>query len=256
MKSEEINNQALSVHSGFASVPSFNMKEAMQEELAGLDLTFDKIKIPAGGSITFEVPGDDPDSPDTVKEFSGVIVFHHPVKMYYREKYTGANNPPDCGSFDGFTGVGNPGGKCLTCEFNQFGSALDDGSGKGCKDRRRIYILREGEVFPLLLSLPTGSLKNITRYIQRLMSKCKKTHMVVTKFSLKKAVNANGIAYSQAIFNVDRDLTADEQNVIAAVSTQIKAISNSVGFDIDTLHESEDKVTIVDHDTGEIIEPL
>ena len=34
-----------------------------------------------------------------VKEFSAVILYHHPVLQYYKEKYTGGSNPPDCGSF-------------------------------------------------------------------------------------------------------------------------------------------------------------
>lgn len=256
MKKTNSQDQALAVQSGYAGLQSFNMAEAMQEELVGLDLTFDKIKIPAGGSVSFEVPGDDPDSPDTVKEFSGVIVYQHPVRMYYREKYNGANNPPECGSFDGVVGIGTPGGNCKACSLNQFGTALDDGTGKGCKDRRRMYVLREGEVFPVLISLPTGSLKNVTRYIQRLLSKGKKTSMVVTKFSLKKALNAKGIEYSQAVFTADRDLTTDEQMSINMVSVQIKAMSNNVGFDVDNGQEVEDESPLVDPETGEVTMPL
>ena len=69
------------------------------------------------------------------------------------------------------TGEGDPGGACAKCRYNQFGSG--ESGGKACKNRRRIYILREGEVFPVLLSLPTGSLKEFTRYIQRLLSRGK-----------------------------------------------------------------------------------
>jgi len=71
---------------------------------------------------------------------------------------------------------------------------------KACKNRRRIYVLREGEIFPLILSLPTGSLKEFSRYIKRLLSKGKKSNSVVTRFSLKKATNSSGITYSQAQF--------------------------------------------------------
>ncbi len=88
------------------------------------------------------------------------------------------------------------------------------------------------------------------------MSKGKKTHMVVTNFSLKKAVNAKGIAYSQALFTVGRDLSADEQTTILAISAQMKAISSSVGFDADVVLHMEDSAPTVDHETGEIIKPL
>ena len=75
----------------------------------------------------------------------------------YATKYTGGNQPPDCCSFDGVTGEGEPGGACRKCPLNQFGSG--ENGAKACKNRRRIYVLREGEIFPLLLSLPTGSLQ-------------------------------------------------------------------------------------------------
>ena len=43
-------------------------------------------------------------------------------------------------------------------------------------------------------------MREFSRYIKRLLSKGKKSNMVVTRFSLKKATNASGIAYSQAQF--------------------------------------------------------
>lgn len=254
MKNTNNQEQSPTINSGFLALQNFNMTDAIDEELEGLRLAFDKIKIPAGGSITFEVPGEDPENPDVVKEFSGVIVYHHPVRMYYREKYNGANNPPDCGSLDGTFGIGNPGGSCAKCPYNQFGTALDDSTGKACKDRRRIYILREGEVFPMLLSLPTGSLKNLTTYLQRLLTKGMKSGMVATKFSLKKAFNENNIAYSQAVFAVDRVLTAGEQTVIKKVSEQVKAYSKTIGFEVDgTAYVHEDEMPFVDKETGEVI---
>ena len=74
------------------------------------DMSFERIKIPSAGSTVFEVPGENPGEPDTVKEFSAVILYHHPLYAYYKTKYTGGNQPPDCGSFDGITGEGDPGG--------------------------------------------------------------------------------------------------------------------------------------------------
>ncbi len=241
---------------GFTNLAEFNMTGAMAEELEGLDGGFERIKIPSAGSTVFEVPGDDPNEPDSVKEFSAVILYHHPLHAYYQSKYSGGNQPPDCGSFDGLIGEGNPGGSCVKCPYNQFGSG-ENGS-KACKNRRRIYVLREGEIFPVLLSLPTGSLKEFTKYIKRLLSKGRKSNSVVTKFSLKKAVNSGGIAYSQAQFTVDRQLTQEEFALISTLSEQIKAYSKNVGYDMDS--GSEDGVTInadtIDSETGEVIEPL
>lgn len=215
--------------SGFMALSNFNMNEAMSEELFGLEGGFDRIKIPSGGSIQFELPGDDADEPESVKEFSAVILHHHPVLQYYRNKYTGGSNPPDCGSFDGVCGNGDPGGQCAKCPLAQFGSG--ENNGKACKNRRRLFLLREGEIFPLILSLPTGSLKEFSRYVKRLLSRGNKSNMVVTRFTLKKATNASGIAYSQAGFTLDRSLTMDEQALINRLTEQVKAYSTRVGFD-------------------------
>ena len=42
--------------SGFLKLHDFNMSAAMAEELDGLNVNFERIKIPAGGSTVFELP--------------------------------------------------------------------------------------------------------------------------------------------------------------------------------------------------------
>jgi hypothetical protein len=242
-------NELTITNSAFLKLKDFDLTDAFSEELAGLTGSFERIKIPAAGSTVFEVPGEDPNNPEAVKEFSAVILYHHPLYAYYKNKYTGGSNPPDCGSFDGITGEGYPGGSCSTCSNNKFGSG--EGGGKACKNRRRIYLLREGEIFPMLLSLPTGSLKDFTRYLMRLLSKGKKSNAVVTRFALKKATNASGIVYSQAQFAVDRDLLKEEYHLINTLSEQVKSFSAKVGYDTDPASEEQ-----VDPETGEFIEPL
>ncbi|MHB1155019.1 MAG: hypothetical protein ACYCWE_19325 [Eubacteriales bacterium] len=239
------NNEIAIINNGFMNLSKFNMSEAMSEELCGLDGGFERIKIPSAGSTVFEVPGENPSEPEMLKEFSAVIIYHHPLHAYYTSKYTGGNNPPECGSFDGVIGIGSPGGNCAKCEYNKFGTG-ENGS-KACKNRRRIYVLREGEIFPLLLSLPTGSLKEFSRYIKRLLSKSKNSNAVVTRFCLKKVTSSGGIVYSQAQFSVERDLNDDEYILINKLTEQIKIFSSNIGY------ESE---TSVDYETGEVIEPL
>ena len=206
-----------------------NLSEILAEELDGLTPSFERIKIPAGGGLAYEVPGDDPDSPDSVKEFKAVILYHHPINCYYKEEYTGGNNPPDCGSMDGKVGIDAETGECKNCaecEFNKFGSGKN--GAKACKQKRRIYLLREGEALPTILSLPTGSLGEFSKYVMRLLSKGRKTNGVVTKFTLKKAQNSGGINYSQAVFAVDRELTSEELANIVPMSEQVKALANRV----------------------------
>ncbi len=206
-----------------------NFSDLLAEELDGLTPSFERIKIPAGGGLAFEVPGDDPDSPDSVKEFKAVILYHHPINCYYEEEYTGGNNPPDCGSMDGHVGVVAETGEvkqCADCEYSKFGTGKN--GVKACKQKRRIYLLREGEALPTILSLPTGSLSEFSKYVMRLLSKGKKTNGVVTKFTLRKAQNSGGINYSQAVFAVDRELVDAEIENVKNMSEQVKALATKV----------------------------
>jgi len=244
------NNELATTNSAYMALKDFNLSDAFSEELAGLTGSFERIKIPAAGTTVFEIPGENPDEPEALKEFSAVIIHHHPLHAYYTEKYTGGSNPPDCGSYDGVIGTGTPGGSCSKCPYNQYGSG--ENGAKACKNRRRIYLLREGEIFPMILSLPTGSLKDFSRYIMRLLSKGKKSNSVVTRFTLKKAVNKGGIAYSQAHFAVDRELTPEEYALISGLTEQVKAYSGKVGYD----NEQADITGDIDPETGEVIEPL
>jgi len=196
-------------------------------ELDGLETGFERIKIPSADSTVFEVSGGD-GKPEAVKAFSAVILYHHTLFAYYKTRYTGGNAPPDCGSFDGVTGEGDPGGSCKACPFNEFGTG-EHGS-KACKNRRRIYLLREGDIFPLLLSLPTGSLNEFSRYIRRLLSGGHKSNTVVTRFSIQTTANSAGLPYSQARFEAGRELTGAEQGYIDKLSEWVKAHSGRVGF--------------------------
>ena len=57
------------------------------DELDGFELSFERIKIPAGGTTAFEVPGDDPENPDIEKELRVIIIDQYPVNAYYKEAY-------------------------------------------------------------------------------------------------------------------------------------------------------------------------
>lgn len=246
------NEQTALTAGGFAALANVGALNDATEDLAGLDLTFDRIKIPAGGSTAFEIPDGDSEEVNMVKEIVGVILLHHPAYAYYKDKYTGGSNPPDCGSFDGVNGTGDPGGACATCPLNQFGSG--EGQSKACKNRRMIYVLMEGELFPMVLSLPTGSLKEFTKYLKRQLSKGRKLNQIVTKISLKKATNSSGIAFSQAVFTFDRVLNEEEKAAIVVMTGSVK--NYAANLTMSALAEGNDDAPFVDAETGEVIEPL
>lgn len=238
--------------SGFATQADMQwLSDAMNEDCAGIELQLDRIKIPAGGSTAFEIPSADGEDNDMVKEITGVILYNHPANAYYTDKYTDGSNPPDCSSFDGIHGSGNPGGNCKNCPFNKFGSG--DGKSKACKNRRMLYILREGELFPVILNLPVGSSAAYKSYVKRLLTQRNSLSRVVTSISLKKAMSDSNIAYSQAVFKFVRTLTDKEIESIAPLVDQMKTYAAN----LTTADLIEDEGTpCVDTDSGEVIEPL
>lgn len=224
-------------------------------ELAGLDFRLDKIKIPAGGMTAFEVPDPENDGDTTLaKSITGVILHQHPINAYYATEYKGGNNPPDCGSFDGVVGSGNPGGICAKCPYNKFGSAAGDSKGKACKNRRMMYILMEGDMFPYRLSLPTGSLSEYGKYAKSLLSKRRFPSQVVTSISLQKASSSTDIGYSQAKFQYVRDLTDAEKTALAGVTEWVKSYDS--GLTMESLADDDEIPEFVDAETGEVIEPM
>lgn len=235
------NELTTNTNQGYMNLANCGINGDFLEELSGLDNEFERIKIPAGGGTMFESPGSNPDESDMVKDFSAVILYHHPMYVFYSSKFNGSNNPPDCLSIDGITGVGISGGKCINCPKNKFGSG-ENGS-KACKNKHQIYLLRENEIFPMVLSLPTSSNREFSRYIKRLLSRGKKSDSVVTKFSLKNAVNKTGISYSQVQFSVARELDIKEIELIKNYSERVKSYA-----------QSKANLQKVDMTTGEIID--
>lgn len=236
------------VTSGYAALAQNDLMAGLSEDMTGLTLRYDRVKIPSAASPVFEVPGDGEDS-EMVKELRGVILLQHPMYSFYRDPYTGGSNPPDCGSYDGVTG--STGQECATCPYNQFGSG--GGQSKACRNKRMLYILQEGEMFPVMFGLPTGSLKTFTEYLKRNLSKGRRLSQIVTKITLKKATNAGGINYSQCCFTFERALTPEEQSAIAPVIEQAKGYAASLS--VSQMGQMQD-APMVDPETGEIIETL
>lgn len=94
--SEAIKNETteMAVASGYSAIANMDfLAEAMNDDCAGLDFKFDRIKIPSGGMTAFEVPSEDGEGSDLVKEIEAVILYSHPANSYYTEAYKGGSNP-------------------------------------------------------------------------------------------------------------------------------------------------------------------
>lgn len=106
----------------------------------------------------------------------------------------------------------------------------------------------------MVLSLPTGSLKEFTKYLKRQLSKGRKLNQIVTKISLKKATNNSGIAFSQAVFTFDRVLNEEEKAAVAVMTESVK--NYAANLTMAALAGVDEDAPFVDAETGEVIEPL
>ena len=64
-------------NTGYLALRDWNLSDVMAEEMSGLSVSLEKIRIPHGGP-DFVIPGDDPDAPESVKEFTAVILTDEP----------------------------------------------------------------------------------------------------------------------------------------------------------------------------------
>lgn len=171
--------------------------EIMRDVLSQYSLTFERIRIPTGGSLVFEIPSESEDKPIATTELYGIILDQYPARIYFDKQ----NAAPACMSIDMTYGIGNPGGKCEKCPHYQWGSK-ENGIGRACKEIVRAYILLEYDQLPFEFNIPPTSKKNFVTYLRRLAAKDYYPYEVITKITLKKATNQNGITYSQAVFSM------------------------------------------------------
>ena len=196
--------------------------EDLADDMDGLQLTMQRVKIPGGGNLQFEIRSDDPDNPDYERKLVGVILYHHLANAYWPEGSEYDDSvPPFCQSFDGKQGYGEPGGVCAACAFNQFGSTAN-GSGKACKNMRQIYLLRSGEYLPLQLSLPPTSLRPFNDFMNlAFVARRRPSYSAIVEIGLKRA-ESGGYTYSVATFRKVRDLDGEDLAAVKSYAANFK----------------------------------
>lgn len=212
---------------------SGDLAEAVAEEMDGLGtIPFDRVKIPAGGAISFEIPGDEEDDPESTSELLGVILDHNPVNAYWANEFAGGNEQPDCSSYDGKQGVVRATGEirsCETCPYNRYDA---ESARKPCKNIHRVIMLREGNPVPVILSLPPTSIKYMRDYIgKRVLLKGLRCWQVLTRITLKKEKSKAGITYSRAAFAYVDKLTPDQKKAAAAMREMVKSTYRTIAVD-------------------------
>lgn len=186
------------------------------------EFDLDGIKMPSGGAVFWEVPtltG----SPDPVKELECVILYWKDVRGYWAVPFeqSGGGTPPDCASVDNITGIGQPGGGCMTCPLSQFGSGEKDGKktrGQACKQMRMLFIMRPDSIIPMRIAVPPTSLGVMRKFFLRMAGQqLRYTHAVV-KLSLLQKSNKDGVKYAEITPGIARLLSAEECAKVDAIS--------------------------------------
>lgn len=190
----------------------------------------DRVRVPAGGGLSFQVPSLDGETEE--RELAGVIVAWRSPRAYWRESFdeTGGGTPPDCSSDDGVVGVGDPGGDCAVCPLARFGTAAR-GRGQACRQMRLLFMLRERDRLPIVVVVPPSSLRKVSAYFLRLAGQGQRYHDVVTRLVLEKTKNKDGIGYSEIIPSRAAVLAPAESAAIAQYAEGLAPVFAQVRVD-------------------------
>ena len=171
---------------------------SMGDQMEGVEAQLPQIKIIHQAQM-FMFPD------DTKKEtFRGIILDMNRTNAYWPESYddTGGGTPPICSSLNGVMPeagaeeVQSSCNSCLDCPHNKYGTSKK-GKGKACKNMKRIHVLLERSMMPYRLTASPKNLKSVDLYVSLLTSKGTPYQLVMTEFSLRVAVNSDGVEYSE-----------------------------------------------------------
>lgn len=217
----------------------------LQDELADLDpengISCLQIKIPSGTSSAYEVQTDDDES-EPMKEIEAVLVFTHRTNGYWPGAYgdDDGSKAPVCSSMDGKTGIWAETGEvrdCESCPYNDYGTAVDQKGqqtrGKACKNMRRLYLMMNGDPSLYLLTVPPTSIKEVNKQLAKIIGSGTPYTGMVTKLTLEKAKNANGVQYNKVVLQKGQPLPPAVAEQAVAIRQRIKEQYKNVALTLD-----------------------
>jgi len=156
------------------------------------------------------------------------------TRAYYAQPIseTGGGQPPDCWSADGMIGAGKPGGACLACPLARWDSA-PDGRGQACKQIKQLFVVRSSLLLPEVVTLPPTSLKAARQYLLKLAAQGVAYYAVVTSIGLERTKNAQGIAYSRAVFRFVRRLAPEQVKRARDYHEMLKPLVERMAVELD-----------------------
>lgn len=202
------------------------IKENLKNQPMSFQL-FDIIKSPSGGTTAFTVPGLAGDEME--KSITGIILDYTTPRAYWSTPDPVEGTPPECFSSDSL--VSSDGKACSQCVYNTFGSKDGESNAKACKESVLLFMLRPGNIMPILVRIPVSSKMIFQRYLTRLIGKMIPLSSVVTKITLEKAVNKTGQPYSVYNFEAVETLSPQDAANAKSFGKQFMEMINSTNIE-------------------------
>lgn len=224
-KIEAMNENTLIADQGYIALKD-NTIDIIKQNLKNQPLSFqlfDTVKAPSGGSTVFTVPGISGD--EIEKSISGIILDYTMPRAYWETPDPVEGTPPTCYSTNSI--VSTDGKACNSCPFNTFGSRNGDSLAKACKESVSLFMLRPGNIMPIIVRIPVSSKVIFQRYLTRLIGRMLPVSGVVTKITLEKTTNKAGQPYSVYSFEAVDVLSPEEADRAKAFGEGFMAVMDS-----------------------------
>lgn len=137
---------------------------------------------------------------------------------------------------------------CATCELNRWGSAVDDKGnqtrGKGCREKRLILFLRDGDALPVVVAAPPKSIRAVENFRNLMATRGKPLPLIHVTLSTERTV-LNGNAFGVLKITANRELTpAEAQDLwgrVQGIQSQVHRwlSANASEIDKDDIEEAE-----------------
>jgi hypothetical protein len=173
--------------------------DIVRENLGGQAMSpsdFERIKFPTGGGLAWEVCGIDGDT-ESVKAIEGIVLMNKTTRVFWQDEFSGAGAKPDCQSSDLISGRGNPGGLCATCPYSKWGSDPKGGDGQACKTVGTLFVIKPGEMLPIVVPVPVASVGPLKKFMVKLSSMNTKYSNAILSLGLEQMQTKKGIKYSR-----------------------------------------------------------
>lgn len=183
MATQELQTVNMSNYRALKTEDQDEIRAVVAENLGQSNFRPEIIKTPSGEALFYQVEGEN--GLEAVREIEGVILFQSMKRALFEGEYDGqTNRQPVCRSSDMLYGEGNPGGECRMCPHSKFGGR--------CTPKMELLMLREQDVFPVLVRVPPSALGAMQDYLSFLTRRGLRRSAVVTRLGLVSATATKG----------------------------------------------------------------